>query len=184
VAKKFIKRFMPEAHIIREHKYLRMFGTALHNPNLWHLNRRSTSNAFAIGLFMTFVPMPFQMIPTAALAIYFRANIIISVALVWISNPLTIPPIFYFCYLVGTLVIGREPNDIEFAVSLQWFSNELLQIWQPFLLGCFLVSSITSLIGYFGIHGLWRLHVVREWEARKDARLAKKMAQKKQEREQ
>ena len=178
MAKKLIKRFMPEAHIIREHKYLRMFGTALHNPNLWHLNRRSTSNAFAIGLFMTFVPIPFQMIPAAALAIYFRANIIISVALVWISNPLTIPPIFYFCYLVGTLVIGREPNDIEFAVSLQWFGNELLQIWQPFLLGCFLVSSITSLIGYFGIHGLWRLHVVREWEARKDARLARKMAEK------
>ena len=166
--RKFIKRFLPDAHTVREHKHLRMFGSALHDPNLWHLNRRSVSVAFAIGLFMAFVPMPFQMIPAAALAIYLRANILISIALVWISNPVTIPPIFYFCYLVGTWILGKQPNPFEFEMSWQWFASELARDWQPFLLGSLVVSTVSSLIGYWGIRGLWRWHVVREWEKRKD----------------
>ena len=69
MAKKLIRRYLPDPHKIRDHKHLRLFGTLLHDPNLWHLNRRSVSGAFAVGLFMAFVPMPFQMIPAAALAI-------------------------------------------------------------------------------------------------------------------
>jgi uncharacterized protein len=154
--RKFIKRFLPDARTIREHKHLRMFGSALHDPNLWHLNRRSVSVAFAIGLFMTFVPMPFQMIPAAALAIYLRANIIISIVLVWISNPITIPPIFYFSYQVGTWILGKKANPFVFEMSWQWFASELAHDWQPFLLGSLAISTIASLAGYWGIRGLWR----------------------------
>lgn len=165
--KKFIKRFLPDPHTIREHKHLRMFGSALHDPNLWHLNRRSVSVAFAIGLFMAFVPMPFQMIPAAALSIFLRANILIAIALVWISNPLTIPPIFYFCYLVGTMILGAQVNQFAFEVSWQWFTSELSLVWQPFLLGCLVVAITSSFVGYWGMRGLWRWHVVKEWEKRK-----------------
>lgn len=165
--KKFIKRFLPDPHTIREHKHLRMFGSALHDPNLWHLNRRSVSVAFAIGLFMAFVPMPFQMIPAAALSIFLRANILIAIALVWISNPITIPPIFYFCYLVGTMILGAHVNQFAFEVSWQWFTSELSLVWQPFLLGCLVVAITSSFVGYWGMRGLWRWHVVKEWEKRK-----------------
>lgn len=168
--RKIIKRFLPDAHKIRDHKHLSMFGEALHNPNLWHLNRRSVSVAFAIGLFMAFVPIPFQMIPAAALAIMLHANIIISVALVWISNPITIPPLMYFGYKVGAWVIGRQANQFEFEASWQWLTTELAQIWEPFLLGCFIVATTSSFIGYWAIQGLWRLHVVTEWEKRKKKR--------------
>ena len=67
MAKKLIRRFLPDAHKIRDHKHLRVFGTLLHDPNIWHLNRHSVAGAFAVGLFMAFVPMPLQMIPAAAL---------------------------------------------------------------------------------------------------------------------
>ncbi|MDH5777262.1 MAG: DUF2062 domain-containing protein, partial [Gammaproteobacteria bacterium] len=80
--KKFIQRYMPDHDKIRQHPHLnKMFGTLLHDPNLLHLNRRSVSGAFFIGLFMAFVPMPFQMVPAAALAIYFRTNLPISIGL-------------------------------------------------------------------------------------------------------
>ena len=171
--RKFIKRFLPDARTVREHKHLRMFGQALHNPNLWHLNRRSVSVAFAIGLFMAFMPMPFQMIPAAALAIILHANIIIAVALVWISNPLTMPPLFYFAYKVGTWIIGREINDVSFEFTWHWFSTELSQIWQPFLLGCLVVGTLSAIAGYYTIQGLWRLHVVSAWEKRRQRRRGK-----------
>jgi len=165
--RKFIKRFLPDPQTIKEHKNLRMFGSALHDPNLWHLNRRSVAVAFAIGMFMAFVPMPFQMVPAAAMAIYMRANLLISVALVWITNPVTMPPIFYFCYFIGTQVLGKKVNQFAFDVSWQWFSSELGRVWQPFLLGCLIMSTFFSIVGYLTIQGIWRWHVAREWQKRK-----------------
>ena len=60
--KKFLRKFLPDPHTIRDHKSLQLFGKLLHDPNLWHLNRRSVSLAFANGMFFMWVPLPFQMI--------------------------------------------------------------------------------------------------------------------------
>ena len=173
MAKKFIKRYLPDPHKIREHKHLRFFGTLLHDPNLWHLNRRSVSGAFAVGLFMAFMPMPFQMIPAAALAILLRVNLPISVALVWITNPVTLAPIFYFCYGLGAWLLDTPVNAVEFEITLEWIGTELVRLWKPFLLGSFLVASTSAIIGFFGMRALWRWHVIRDWERRRMARSEK-----------
>lgn len=166
--KNFIKRYMPDHHTIREHKHLRFLGTLLHDPNLWHLNRRSASGAFAVGLFMAWVPVPFQMLLAAIAAIPFRVNLPLSVALVWISNPLTMPPLFYFAYLIGTWILG-EPSSghLAFELSYEWLATELKTIWQPFLLGCFIMGVSSALAGYLTIRGLWRLHLIRHYKERK-----------------
>jgi len=165
--------------VIREHKHLRFFGTLLHDPNLFHLNRRSASGAFAVGLFMAFVPLPSQMILAAAAAILFRVNLPISIVLVWITNPLTIPPMFYFAYLVGTWIMGEPPHleQSSFQLSYEWLKNELAAIWQPFLLGCFVTGSVSALTGYGAIRGLWRLHLVRHYRERKARRQARQAQQ-------
>lgn len=170
MAKKLIRRYLPDPHKIRDHKHLRLFGTLLHNPNLWHLNRRSASGAFAVGLFMAFMPMPFQMIPAAGLAILFHVNLPIAVALVWITNPLTIAPVSYFCYQLGAWILNTPVHAVEFQVSWEWISTELIRIWKPFLLGSWLVSTMSAALGYFGIRALWRWHVIRDWEKRKKKR--------------
>src|SRR5688572_3143060 len=99
--RRFFRQYLPHPDLVHENRFLRVFGKALHQPNLWHLNRHSVSRAFAIGLFWGFIPIPFQMLPSAAFAIKFRANIIISVALVWITNPFTVGPIYYGTYTLG-----------------------------------------------------------------------------------
>ncbi len=180
--KKLIKRFMPNHETIRDHKHLRFFGTLLHDPNLFHLNRRSASGAFAVGLFMAFVPLPTQMVLAAAAAILFRVNLPISVVLVWLTNPVTIPPMFYFAYLVGTWIMG-EPVHMDqnaFQLSYEWLKTELAAIWQPFLLGCFVTGSVSALIGYSTIRGLWRLHLVRHYQERKLRRQQRAAAKKEQ----
>jgi uncharacterized protein (DUF2062 family) len=170
MAKKFIRRYLPDPHKIRDHRHLRLFGTLLHDPNLWHLNRRSASGAFAVGLFMAFIPMPFQMIPAAAAAILLRVNLPISVALVWITNPFTMPPVFYFCYTLGSWLLDTPLRAVEFQISWEWLNTEFHRVWRPFLLGSFLVATVTGAAGFFGIRALWRWHVIRDWEKRKKKR--------------
>ncbi len=172
--KKFIKRLLPHPDKIRNHRHMQVFGKLLHDPNLWHLNRSSVPGAFAIGLFMAFVPIPLQMIPAAALAIYFRVNLPISVVLVWISNPITVPPLAIFFYKLGALILGVELLDFPDTLTWAWVKSELAIFWPPFLLGSFIVSVTSSVIGYFGIKGLWRLHVIRAWQRRKEKRRKKK----------
>jgi uncharacterized protein (DUF2062 family) len=178
--RKLIKRYLPGRHAIGQYKPLNIFGRLLHDPNLWHLNRYSTSGAVAVGLFLAFMPIPFQMLPAAALAIMLRLNLPLAVALVWVTNPITIPPLFYFCYRVGAWVMGNVGDDMAFAWSWEWFRLQLGQVWEPFLIGSSVVASFSALLGYFAMRTLWRWHVVREWENRKKARARKRAAQRRQ----
>jgi uncharacterized protein len=159
--KELIKRYMPDHQRVREHRYLRFFGNLLHDPNLWHLNRRSVAGACAIGLFMAFVPVPFQMVLAAAVAIPLRVNLPIAVALVWVTNPLTMPAIFYSSYRVGTWVLGAREMRFAFEPSIQWLMTEMVAIWKPFLLGCFILGTLSAVTGYLLVRLLWRWHVVR-----------------------
>lgn len=159
--KRIIKRYIPDHRKIREHKHLRFFGALLHDPNLWHLNRRSVSGAMSVGLFSAFIPIPFQMVLAAALAIPFRVNIPISVALVWLSNPITMPPLLYFAYKIGAWLLDTPMHAISFEISVDWAMKELAMVWQPLLLGCFIIAVASAVLGNVIVRLLWRLHVLR-----------------------
>lgn len=165
--KDLIKRFMPDHDTVREHRHLRVFGDALHDPNLWHLNRRSASGAFAVGLFVAFIPIPLQMVIAAALAILTRVNLVIAVALVWITNPLTIPPMFYSAYRLGAWLLDQPVRQVHFEFNLEWFMGELAAIWQPLLLGSFILGTLSGALGFALIRGLWRLRLTRVLARRK-----------------
>jgi len=165
--RKIIQRYMPDHETIRSHKYLRCFGTLLHKPSLWHLNRRSVATAFAVGLFFAFVPVPFQMVLAAGGAIIFNGNLPISVALVWLTNPLTMPPIFYVAYLLGAWLLDVPKGSFSFNnLSLEWLHSGLASAWQPFLLGCFVLGVMSAVIGYIGMRLAWRLMVLKRWRRR------------------
>jgi len=168
--KRLVKRFTPDHETIRNHKYLSIFGSLLHDPNLWHMNRRSVAGAFAVGLFWAFIPIPFQMVAAAATAIPARVNLPISVALVWITNPVTMPPMFYGTYLVGTWVLGDSLDTNNFEPTMEWLTNSMSQIWLPLYLGSVICALIAGAIGYFTIRGLWRLQIAKQWTSRKQRR--------------
>lgn len=175
--KRLIKQWMPDSHTIRNNRCVSMFGTLLHDPNLWHLNRRSVSGGFAVGLFIAFMPVPFQMFIAAGIAIASRVNIIISVALCWVTNPITMAPIFYSAYLLGNAVLGEKGEKFEFEMSWQWLQTGLIEVWQPFLLGCLIISVTASLVGSLGIRMLWRWQVIQNWGKRRKLRRIRKKAE-------
>ncbi len=173
--RKFLKRYSPSPQTIRKNRALGCLGESIHQPNLWLLNRHSVSRAFAIGLFCAWLPMPLQTLLAAILAIFFRAHLPISVALVFVTNPVTIPPMFYFAYKFGSWLLGMTPEPVDMNIGWEWFTTTLGQIWQPMLFGCLILGIFSAITGYFAIHIIWRKSVRRRWQERTEKRAARKM---------
>ncbi|MCX4029419.1 DUF2062 domain-containing protein [Endozoicomonas sp. SM1973] len=169
--KKLFKRYLPHPDTIKQNKSLQRFlGHRIHDPNLWHLNRRSVSSAFFVGVFCAFIPIPFQMVVSAFLAFIFRCNLPISVALVWITNPVTMPAIFYFTYKVGCFLLNTPVLHIEMELTTEWVSSQLANIWQPLYFGSIISGVVLGLVSYFLIRVYWRWHVAKAWQHRKKKR--------------
>jgi len=165
--KKFIKRFSPHPETLKAHPHLKHFGEALHNPNLWHLNRRSAAGAVAVGLFCAWMPIPFQMLLAAVIAMLFTVNLPLSVALVWISNPFTMPPLFYGAYRLGAFILQDEVVEFNFELSFTWLGEMLETIAPALLLGSFILGTICSFFGYFLFSAFWRYSIAKKWQGRK-----------------
>ena len=106
----------------------------------------------------------------AIAAIVVRVNMPISIVLVWVSNPFTMPPLFYFAYKLGSWVLGIEAGTFDFELSFEWLASGLTAVWQPFLLGCAIMGVLSSTLGYAIIRGWWRLNIVKHIEARAQRR--------------
>jgi len=164
--KKFFKRVLPDQKEVKDNRAIQIFGSLLHDPNIWHLNRRSAKGAFGLGLFFAFWPVPFQMLLSGGAAIVLRVNLPLSIVTVWISNPFTMPILFYCAYVVGSTVLGTEMNDFHFSLSWQWLLDSVSTFGLPFLLGCLICSTVAGTIGYFSLDGIWRWSVSKAWLAR------------------
>lgn len=170
MARKLLKRFIPSSATIKDKPGLQFLGNLLHDPNLFHLNRHSVSAAFFVGIFIAFIPAPGQMPLAAAAALFVRCNLPIAVALVWITNPVTMPAIFFACYQVGRWMMQMEPAMAPFEFTLEWLLSEVRLIWKPFILGCLTTGLAFGTLGYLGMRAFWRWNVVQNWERRKRKR--------------
>ena len=156
--KSFFKKYIPDKDVLKSYKMLNFLGNSLFHEDLWRFNRKSFCRATVIGLFWGWMPMFFQMIPAAYCAVLFRANLPLSVAGVWISNPITMPAMMYVGYLFGNYVLGLTPEYQEFQMSSDWISSAFSNIWEPLLVGTLIIGIISSALGYFIMHLLWRLY--------------------------
>ena len=166
MARKLIKRFMPDPQWIKQQRALRFLGTWIHDPHIWHLNRDSVAKATLIGLILAFIPLPIQMLLAGVFSVLLRANMAVCVVMVWLTNPLTMVPIYYAAYRVGAAVLGTPGNKFSFDPSWTWVSEELSNIWEPFLLGCLLCGLFFGLLGSALVRWLWRLHTMHRWHER------------------
>jgi uncharacterized protein len=157
------------------HRVLRPVSRWLHEPELWHLHRRSVAGATFIGLFTAFLPVPFQMLIAATLAVVSRCNLPLSVALVWITNPVTMPPIFYFAYRLGAWLLDRRVEVGTIQLSWQWLGNHMGEIGWPLLFGSLVCGWVTGVTGMVIVRVLWRFHVIRRWRARRERRRLQKL---------
>lgn len=160
--KKHLQRYLPHASEVRNHWLLSRLGEHLLQPRLWHLNRHSVSGAASIGLFVAFLPIPFQMVIAGLGAVWLRVNLPLAVGLIFITNPLTMGPAYYACYSVGTWILGsaRLSKVDNFQPTMEWLFEQLALIWQPLVLGCLIIGTLAGALGYVLVQLLWRSYIV------------------------
>ena len=130
------------------------------------ISRRSVTRGVGIGLFWGFIPMPMQMAAVLATTPFIRFNVPIAISMVWLSNPFTMPPMYYMEYLTGNFLLGREGiHNVELTV--EWFKNNLGDIFVPLYVGTAFYSIVVSGLIYLGLNWLW-IHSVRKEKAQKD----------------
>ena len=103
----------------------------------------------AIGLFVGFTPtVGVQMAIVIFIATIprVRFNVPIACAMVWISNPLTMIPLYYGMYWLGVLIMGRSGMDFShFGEIMQKFITSIKEGES------FFDSLWQGLTGIFGI---------------------------------
>lgn len=176
--RRLLKRFMPEPDALRRKKSLRFIHHLIADPALWALSRRTVANAFMVGLFCALLPIPFQMVLAAFGAWALRCNLALSVGLVWITNPLTMPVVFYATYRVGAWMLDTPTRVMPDQVSTAWFASQLEDILPALALGSLVSAIVIAILGNLLVRLLWRYQVVRSWRSRRKARAAARRGEK------
>ncbi|VAX41601.1 hypothetical protein MNBD_PLANCTO02-668 [hydrothermal vent metagenome] len=132
-----------------------------------------------IGMFIGMTPtVGAQMILVVIFAFLtkrlFRFNQVAALLTVYVSNPITTLPIYWFNYKVGTWFLGGKASHGEFAKALEYKGFE--QWWEtivtlyvkfgyPLLIGSLIVAVICSAITYPTIIYLKRKFAPTEQES-------------------
>lgn len=125
------------------------------------INRKSISRGVMIGLFWAFIPMPMQMLGVLALTPFIKFNVPIAISMVWLSNPITMPFMYYMEYQTGNFLLGRE-ELANIDLTLDWFSENWDNILYPLYVGTIPYSILLSSLAYYIINILWIGSVKKE----------------------
>jgi uncharacterized protein (DUF2062 family) len=165
----WLKKFFPTTKAMKNSTEIKGLKPYFKSDCFWARDQQSIARGVAAGLAGAVLP-GFQIFYAAILVMILRGNLAIALLSTFITNPLTVAPISYFIYWIGTLVIAN--GDSHFTIKdfnwgfYNWSSfwanvtDWLMQFGKPFLIGLPIVSLCLGLIGYFGTILVWNGYVL------------------------
>jgi uncharacterized protein len=177
--RKYFRRYLPDPQTIANHRWLGRFGTLLHHPGLWSLNRHSVAGGVAIGMFAGLVPGPLQMLTAALLAIPLKKNLPVALACTLYTNPFTIVPLYLFALWIGTLITGAAGTELapapDFSIAHMWQWFGAMVDWaagmgKPLIIGLLALALGLAGLGWVAVQVAWRAWVIHAWRQRKARR--------------
>lgn len=163
---------LPTRESIEGNRLLRPVAHRVLAPALWRFTRRSVPRGVALGM-VTGILFPVAQIPfSALLALPFRANIPVAVAMTFITNPFTTPFIWVAAYWIGRRVLHLDAGipGAPIAGAIHANAGWLHWLWSeagPATLAGLVVITLVLSIGGFFVSALgWRWRVARKWRTR------------------
>lgn len=173
---RWLTRHIPTRETIHEHRLLRPFAPHLSHPALWRLTRRSVPRGVAVGLFVAVIIPFMHTVIAALLAIPTRANVAVAAIFTLVVNPLTIPPMYYAAYRIGSWELHHDARLLDPAAA-ERFSSEIsrLLFWihhasGPIAMGILTIAAVLATMGYLSASLVWRFWCRSRWRHRRDAR--------------
>lgn len=129
---------------------LKKFKTILRALLLSNATPREVSEGFAIGTFIAFTPtLGFHTWIALGLATLLKKNKIATLIGAYLTNPITVIPVFYFNFRLGEYLIGRDQamafnHEILLNIA-QLGSNILIPLW----IGSLAVAIPTTVVSYY-----------------------------------
>jgi uncharacterized protein (DUF2062 family) len=178
LVKDLTRRLAPVVDAVTSRPWVRRYVPALADPDLWHLNRRSTARGVAVGLFAGLVPGPFQVLAAIALAIVFRANFPLAAITTLYTNPLTIVPLYLLAWKIGGLFLPGTAAGADLSPPpIAWSRDSLGDVFEwavalgkPLALGLPLLALALAATGWIVVRLAWRWHAVHAWRRRQRLR--------------
>lgn len=165
---------------LKQSPKLRNIHDLLKRRHLGDFNRHTVAGGVAIGLFVNFLPIPFQMFWAAFFAVLFSVNLPIATALTWINNPFTFIPINFFIYKIGSMLLFESPTVFSFPTfhwnqpTVESFFHEFTAwiglLGKPYLLGVAVVSIGAAVTGYWLTQTVWSLSLLFQGKVSKRKR--------------
>lgn len=167
-------RFAPATARITGSPWVRRHLPSLADPDLWHLNRRSTARGVAIGLVCGLIPGPLQAAAAALACLAFRGNFPLAVITTFYTNPLTIVPLYVVAYQLGKWFVPATrhtpmalPPSMSFDLDgvtsfLHWAGS----MGPSLAVGLPLLAATLGAAGFATVRVAWRWHAVRAWRRR------------------
>ena len=127
------------------------------------MTRRSVPRGVALGLFVAVIIPVMHTAIAAVLAISARANVAVAAAFTLVINPLTIPPLYYAAYRIGSWELHHDATLVNPAAA-ERFSSELsrLLFWVhqasgSIALGVLTIAVGAAVLGYALSALVWRV---------------------------
>ena len=140
------------------------------------MTRRSVPRGVALGLFVAVIIPVMHTAIAAVLAIPARANVAVAAAFTLVINPLTIPPLYYAAYRIGSWELHHDATLVNPAAA-ERFSSELsrLLFWVhqasgSIALGVLTIAVGAAVLGYALSALVWRVWLNSRRRQRRRAR--------------
>lgn len=174
----WLTRHIPTRETVHHYRLLRPFSRHLTHASLWRMTRRSVPRGVALGLFVAVIIPFMHTILAALLAIPTRANVAVAAVFTLLVNPLTIPPMYYAAYRIGSWELHHDATLVNPAAA-ERFSSELsrLLFWihqasAPIAVGILTIAVAAAAFGYFSSSLVWRWWAHSRWRQRRQERIA------------
>lgn len=166
---KYLLRVRPRQRQLQGSLLHRLLGSRLFEPSLWVPRRESFAKGVAIGTFIGMLPLiGLQILVSAVLCYFMRANIAAAALATLVSNPFTAPGLIWMQLKLGHWLApafaGVDNTHYEGTAKF------LVTYGKPLLVGSLASAALSALIAYPLMHGLWA-QAERMARRRKAARL-------------